>query len=471
MRILPLLLAWSLACSGTMGTPPRGELPSPSPAPSSPPLRLGHHPPNLLLVIGDDVGVDKVGVYGVQSKGPSTPTIDGLAATGLLFRNAWSYPMCSPTRSTLMTGRHARRTGVGQLINSWADEHELAESEVTMPEVLSGYDSSLTGKWHLGSGRTDPKTHAMRQGFDWVAGSMGNLRDNDVGGGKKNLQYDYFHWQKNVNGRLEESRTYATTDTVDDAIDRMGAMKEPWLLVVSFNAGHYPVHVPPAKLHHSKGVTEKSSEADQFDATLEAMDTELGRLLGAMNGDQRDHTVVVFLGDNGTPDFGVRPPLDPDRAKGTLFQGGVHVPLIVSGPGVTHGTTDALAHTVDILPTFADLAGARITTQIDGVSLVPVLSDPSKKVRDFVYAEIFKPNGGPPFDHDARTVFDGRYKLVVDARDGTPTERLYDLKDRVEEGPNLLGGRRGRLTPAQTEALEGLRAEDARLQRDLVFGR
>ncbi len=469
-------MMWSLACSGVSGID-EGAAGKPAPGdplrPSTERGRPSGAAPNVLLVIADDVGVDKVAAYGEHPAPPATPTLDGLAAEGILYRNVWSYPSCSPTRASLMTGRHARRTGIGQIIDSWKDEHQLAHDEVTMAEVLRAaptpYATSLAGKWHLGSTKTDVHAHASKQGFQWAAGTLGNLKDN-YGGSGKNLQYGYTEWLKIDNGETEVERGYITTDTVDDAIARIAAMPEPWLLVLSFNAAHYPTHVPPKKLHAHAGLKESSSEIDKYDAMVEAMDHELGRLLDTVDAGVLDRTTLIFLGDNGTPDFGVAPPFNPERAKGTMFEGGINVPMIVTGAGVSvQGESRALAHTVDILPTVAELAGAVLTgPDIDGTSLVATLSDLHASVQPTIYSEKFRGNGPAPFDKSTRVVRDDRFKLVRDMRDGKAVERLYDLKDRSEEGPNLLRGKR-MPTEAKTSHA-ALSAELDRLESRLTYG-
>lgn len=463
------LLAMVLGCGRVRAQPEPAPVPSPAPAPAPAPRPTG--PTNVLIVVLDDVGVEHVAAYGTEHGAPATPTLSKLAAEGVRFTHAWSNPVCSPTRSTILTGRYARRTGIGQIIDSWKTEHDLADDEITLPEMLarSGakWDSAAIGKWHLASARSGPMAPG-RQGFRTFAGTLGNLRDKYGGGKEDDWGYDAF--MKNDNGKLREVHRYVTTDTADDAIERIGAMREPWLLYLAFNAAHYPMHVPPKGLAQAPGLGPQSPDPDKYDAVLMALDHELGRVLAAMSTELRARTTVIVIGDNGTPDFAIRPPFDPERAKGSVFELGVHVPLLVTGPYVAEpGTTsDALVNGVDLFATVADIA--RVDTgalgrPIDGVSLLPALADPAADTaRKYQYTEKFLPNGPGPYDRLTVAVRDQEYKLVVDRkRDGSVERRLYAIGDDLDEGRNLLAGGRDP-AGAAADALARLEAELKRIE-------
>ncbi|MEQ1507710.1 MAG: sulfatase-like hydrolase/transferase [Myxococcota bacterium] len=476
-------LAAVLACTGEGGRrrgahaePPPASDPAPAPSPSpstGKPIADPAGPTNVLIVVLDDVGVEHVAAYGTAHRPPPTPTLDRLAKDGVRFDHAWSQPVCSPTRATILTGRYARRTGIGQIIDTWKDEHDLADAEVTIPEMLdrskASWDTSAVGKWHLASRRENPALSPGRQGFDWWAGTLGNLRDQFQGG--KGDGWGYFQWMKNDNGKMKEVSGYVVTDTTDDAIGRVKVMKEPWFLYVAYNAAHFPMHVPPKGLGAAP-VTEASSDLDKYDAVLQALDHEVGRLLDAMSPELRARTTVMVVGDNGTPDFAVRPPLDADRAKGSVYELGVHVPLLVTGPyvGDPGSATDALVHTTDLFATVADIANVDLGSlgrPIDGVSFLPLLQEPGHaSIRQTVYTEKFMPNGFGPYDRDTVAIRDARFKLVVDKkRDGTVDERLYDLSSADDERRNLLNGER--VAGPAADAHARLKAELDRLQSDL----
>ena len=397
---------------------------------------------NVLLLIADDLGTDKLSAYAEHPDAPATPTLDALAARGVLFRNAYAPPACSPSRAAMLTGRLPRRYGLGIALRSRKDDYELPLGEVTIPEMLAesphGYSNSAVGKWHL-AGLSSPSgaRHPLDSGFSWYAGAFGNFRHSEFGGDET-----YVHWQKNRNGEIGLEETYATTDTVNDALSRIEAMPEPWFLWAAFNAPHYPLHQPPPDLYGGS----LDTPADAYAAAVEALDAEIGRLLDSIDPDLLARTTVIFVGDNGTPKAVITPPRNPEHAKLTLHEGGVNVPVIISGPDVMRpgSETDALVHVVDILPTVAEIAEvdpARLTAadgrplRIDGRSLIPQLRDPTAPGHEFVYQDVFAPNGPGPYRRDQRMLRDARWKLI--AKPGG-TEELFDLEGRSDDGPDQL---------------------------------
>lgn len=393
---------------------------------------------NVLLLIADDVGVDRIGAYAEHPDPGRTPTIDRLAAEGLLFRNAWANPVCSPTRAGILTGRYSFRTGIGTFIKN-SSTFGLSVDELSLPELIGG-SSAVAGKWHLGVPPQGP-AHPLDSGFRYHAGSLNNIG------------FSYFLWEKHVNGVPHSESTYATTDTTDEAIAMIAALPEPWFLWVAYNAPHTPLHVPPNHLHTYQldGFPEETPVV-HMKAMTEAMDTEIGRLLGHVD---LATTTVIFIGDNGTFSGATDAPFDPEHAKGTVYEGGLNVPFIVAGAGVSaRGVeSEALVHTTDLFATIAELAGVASAAE-DSVSIVPYLADPTRpSIRDTVYAELFRPNGPGPYARHDRAIRDSRYKLIMrlEGRD-----ELYDLdEDRFEQNDLLLGA----LTPAVIAAYLELRAQ------------
>jgi arylsulfatase A-like enzyme len=417
---------------------------------------------NVMVVLADDLGVDVVRSYGLHPDAPPTPNLDALAAQGVRFTHAYAFPSCSPTRAAILTGRTARRTGVGRTVESDLDEvAELPLSEVILPEVLAtqGYASSAVGKWHLGTlSSPDGPRHPLDSGFGWYAGPFSNLGRVTVGGIP--LPGSYWLWEKDNNGTISTSRRYVLTDEVDDAIARAQAMPEPWFLWVALTAPHAPLHVPPDALTTLRP-TVRSSDADKYRAMVEAMDTELGRLLASLSPAVRARTTVVVMGDNGTPDEATLPPFDSQGAKASLHEGGTRVPLIVSGPGVAVGVSDGLVQALDLFPTVLDLAGVPRDTPllqgvaVDGVSLLPALRDPSVVLHDDIVTEQFAPNGPGPWLHDDRSVRDTRWRVIESAAGDLV---LYDVAAAgdVQDGPDLLAA--GPLSPDAADALARLQA-------------
>jgi arylsulfatase A-like enzyme len=419
-----------------------------------------------LILLLDDFGTDVISVYGEHASAPPTPTLDGLAAEGVLFRNAYTAPLCSPTRAALLTGRHARRTGLGEVILAGSSV-QLPRSEIVLPEMLQEaqvlWSTAAVGKWHLaGGGSLDGEKHPMEQGFGAHRGSLWNLEQSST----VFLTGSYLDWEKNVDGTVSWVQTYATTDAVDEALGLAATMSEPWLLYVALNAPHEPMHIPPLSLLDMP-LAEGATERQKYEAMIEAADAELGRLLVGL-GDQRARTNIFVMGDNGTPGQVVVAPNLPDQAKLTTFEGGINVPLIVTGPSVTQVgvEVDALVHGVDLFPTIAELAGVDIATLVgrdggplvlDGQSLLPLMGSSEQMFsRDYVFAERLGPVGPPPWRTERVAVRDERFKymeLVTVGQDVVTS--FFDLQDRFDDGPNLLDAGEP-LDALQQEALDRL---------------
>jgi arylsulfatase B len=381
---------------------------------------------SILLVVADDVGVDRIGAYNEHPDPGRTPLVDSLADQGVLFRNAWSNPVCSPTRALILTGRYAFRTGIGNNVSfSGAIGTGLPASELTLPEVLVDYQSMLAGKWHLMGVENGPNHPMAFGGFDHHRGSLFNLRPNGPDA--------YFNWEKNTDGQVALTDVYATTDSVDEAIGFVQSATAPWLCVLSFNAGHKPLHEPPPSLHTYNLSGEPGP--DHYRAMIEAMDCELGRLLAVVD---LETTTVIFVGDNGTEPTAVTAPHDPNKAKNTMYEGGINVPLIIAGAGVEqNGECGALVNVTDIFATIVELAGYESTAE-DSVSLVPYLENPRRStIRQWTYAEKFRPNGQTgTYSIRWRAIRDrGSWKLI--RRFGEDDE-LYHLNSDPFEENDLL---------------------------------
>lgn len=403
-------------------------------------------PPNVLVIVTDDQGIDQVGVYAEHPKPPPTPNIDALAAEGVLFRNAWASPTCSPSRGSILTGRLPRRTGLGSVIHP-QEEYEMPLEEVTIAKMLGearqDWSTAAIGKWHL-AGPSSPHAfkHPNLMGFDHFAGTLANIGEATK---DKFGDLSYEHWEKVTNGKRTVSEVYATTENVNDALELMETLPEPWLIYVAFNAPHAPWHVPPKRLHN-QDLSPKSGDAAKYRAMVEALDTEIGRLVDGMGKKRRENTTILFLSDNGTPDETTVQPWDKDRAKNTPFEGGVNVPLIVTGPqvGKPGSESAALVHVADVFATVADIAnvpiGPKATgvmegVRIDGRSLLPHLRDPTTAGREVVFTEKFSPNGlGPKKRVDWRISRNAELKIIDTSTYG---RLIYDIRDGMDQDPPL----------------------------------
>ncbi|MBW2256126.1 MAG: sulfatase-like hydrolase/transferase [Deltaproteobacteria bacterium] len=390
---------------------------------------------NVLLLIADDMGVDTLWPEDVSDRVvPETPHIDDLCAQGVRFDNVWSLPTCSPTRSSILTGRYGFRTGVMAPVPPAPD---LPADELTLPRVLDDHAPEVwshasIGKWHLG---TDPN----EMGWSHYSGLLtGHL-------------HNYESWPRTVDGVTEQSHVYATTQQVDDALDWHWGIEQdrPWLLWLAFIAPHVPFHLPPEDLH-DRDLPGTPSDinarpAAYYAAAIEAMDHEIGRLFDTLDDDGDglpDDTTVVFLGDNGTPWRATQAPYVAEHAKDTPYQGGVHVPMCIAGPRVARGyATPALVSTVDLFATVLGLAGVSLeevqdrTRKYDSRSLLPLLVEPSLSFREWVYTENF--DGTRPDRVNGRAARDSRYKLIQLEVGGS---EAYDLSTDPLETMDLLSG-------------------------------
>jgi arylsulfatase B len=385
---------------------------------------------NVLLIVADDLGVGHVGCYGIGTDPPPTPNLDALARRGVRFTNAWSMPCCSPTRACIQTGRYPFRTGVGNSnLNSASC---LQAAELTIPEVLPGIPCAAVGKWHLDL--TWRRASPFRHGYQYYRGCLaGSLAS-------------YYWWPSTTtSGATSLDFGYATTRTIDDALAWLARQRANWFCYVALNAPHLPYQVPPPHLHSYTLRNNSSNVKLTYKAMIEALDTELGRLL---SGIDESRTTVIFVGDNGGEDRIIEPPFDPQRAKGTVYEGGVWVPLIVAGPGVTSpGRAEhAIVNVVDLYSTIVELMGGQQETGVDSVSLVPYLRRRNAAPRRrFSYTETFNtPSGVETEDATfARAIRDQRFKLV---QLGTGTditeEHFYDLRNDRYETIDLMGDQR-----------------------------
>ena len=408
----------------------------PSPAESS-----ASQPPNILLIIADDFGLDASPCHAVGAEKPNMPNLEALCNTGVVFDNVWATPACSSTRAAILTGQYGFRTGVlaaGDTLQDTESIWDILANDVPIP-----YSNAVIGKWHVGGENPDPN-HPALFGVGHYAGFPSHSLK------------DYYAWTITEDGVTSQVNEYATTVFTDKAIDWIGQQRQPWFLWLAYNAPHIPYHVPPENLHSQQGLTGtprdiKNNTRKYYFAAAEAMDAEMGRLLNSMTPETRANTVVIFIGDNGTPGGVSQSPVDPARAKFTVYEGGVRVPMIVAGYGVTRENQreDALVNITDLFVTIAQLAGDANAVQQDGVSLMDALTDPSFAGRSYAYTE---------FRHDDSvtvwTVRNAQYKLI-EYSDGR--RELFDLIADPFENNNLIASNISDELKAVIEELENYR--------------
>lgn len=373
--------------------------------------------PNILLIIADDMGLDATPGYSVGTTKPIMPNLQKLIDQGIRFNNVWSNPTCSPTRAGMITGKYGFRTQVTQVGD------ELSTSEVTIQKYLKNkntdYSSAVIGKWHLSK---DPN-HATNMGIEYYSGLLTGAVNS------------YFNWNYTSEGVTTKSTEYPTTKFTNLAIDWIDNQTKPWFLWLAYNAPHTPFHLPPSNLHTQNYLIDDQTSIDSnptpyFMTMLEAMDTEIGRLLASMSKETIENTIIVFVGDNGTQGEVVQE-YNSRRAKGTIYQGGVNVPMIVSGKGVTriNESDDALINTTDIFSTIAEIAGTTSNSLPDSKSFKGLFIDKNAAVRTHIYSEIGSDTGSNS------TIRNATHKYILFS-DGS--EALYDLSKNPFELPNLL---------------------------------
>jgi hypothetical protein len=279
-------------------------------------------PPNILFVIADDFGLDTSPCHpSVGTLKPTMPNLSGLCQRGLVFDQAWAHPTCTPTRASMLSGKYGIHSNV------MAVDEILTNTDTLLSRLQQGsnpYSVAVIGKWHV-SGSNAAANSPAAFGATYFAGFLtGALTD-------------YSNWRITVNGAASTTTNYATTELTDKAISWIGARQQPWFLWLAYNAPHTPFHTPPANLYTQPGLQNgtASDNSSKYFAAAEALDAELGRLMASIPAATLANTTIVFMGDNGSPTQVAQSPYSSSRAKDTLYQGGINVPLVFSGAGVT----------------------------------------------------------------------------------------------------------------------------------------
>ncbi|AWW00268.1 sulfatase-like hydrolase/transferase [Arcticibacterium luteifluviistationis] len=375
--------------------------------------------PNILLLIADDMGKDATFGFSEGSIKPNTPNLNSLKASGLSFSNLWVNPTCSPTRASLITGKYGYRTGV-----KWAGDI-LSDTEMVLQNYINQqtnntYATAVVGKWHL-SGNS-PNINPESFGIDYFSGiASGTVPD-------------YYNWPLSEDGSSSTQTEYSTAYLTDLGIDWIAKQEKPWFMWMAYNAPHIPFHTPPSHMHSQGTLPEFTNGMDgtpYYMAAIEAMDFEIGRLIAAIPPDELENTIIIFLGDNGTPNQVAQFPYSNRTAKGTLYQGGVNTPMYISGSGVSRtGIDNNLICGTDLFATIANLAGTEVTEINDSKSFVALLTS-SSTIRDFQYSEM----------DDGRTdswaIRDKTYKLITNANGN---QEMYNILTDPYEANDILTG-------------------------------
>lgn len=392
--------------------------------------------PNLLVIFVDDLGYGDLSSYGATDL--KSPNIDSLVANGMRFGNAYANcPVCSPSRASLFTGRYPERVGVPGVIrthanNSWG---YLAQDAVTVPTVLkqAGYHTALVGKWHLGLRK---ENHPNARGFDFFHGFLGDMMD------------DYYTHQRHGNDYMYLNREMIhpeghATDLFSDWASaylksRVGKSK-PFALFLTYNAPHTPIQPPKDWL---RKVTERELEIEEKRAKLvaliEHMDDGIGKVIRALSENGFDkNTLVIFTSDNGGQlNAGANNGKLRD-GKQSMYEGGIRVPACAVWPGkIASGSiSDERILTMDLFPTLCEAAGASVDHEIDGVSILPLLTGSRNKL-DSRLLFFHRREGGTRYGGlIINAVIDGEWKLLQNSP--FAPQELYNLASDPLEANDL----------------------------------
>lgn len=393
-------------------------------------ISQGRRPPNVVVFLADDLGWKDTGYQGSEGR---TPSIDQLCREGIRLERLYAMPLCSPTRSGLMTGRHPVRLGLGYtVVRPWST-YGLPPGETTIAQVFrqAGYQTAAIGKWHLGHAN---KAHLpTSRGFDFFYGHLNGAIDyltHERDGG--------IDWQRD--GVTVREDGYST-DLLAAGADRWIAQRDkqrPFFLYLPWNAPHTPLQAPEDLLERYANV--KDPKRRKYLAMVEAMDRGIGRVLKRLETDGiSSNTLVLFLSDNGGPRGAGADNGQLRMGKQTVFEGGIRVPGIVRWVGTLQpGNCSQILTVWDVLPTLSAACGitCRTNQPLDGENWWPVISQGKAAVaRENLFFCVHPERG--PRQHALR---DGKWKLVrigqspIDA----PKEMLFDVEADPNERQDVL---------------------------------
>jgi arylsulfatase A-like enzyme len=363
-------------------------------------------PPNIVFIMADDLGYADVSCYGRPDI--STPNIDGLAAKGVRFLQAYANSaVCSATRTALITGRYQYRLPIGLEEPLTGRDVGLPPDHPTLPSLLkkAGYGTTLVGKWHLG---LLPKFGPLQSGYDHFYGFRGGAVDYYTHANKKDDL-----WDDDVQVHQMGYLTDMLGSRAVDVVNGYAKSGRPFLISLHFNAPHWPWEAPgdqaesnrlrsASSLFDFDGGTQKT-----YQRMIQEMDLQIGRVLEALNANgMAKNTIVIFTSDNGGERFADTWPFTGRKTE--LLEGGLRIPAIISWPAsIPQGrTNDQVAVTMDWMPTLLAAAGLSSdpTFLPDGINLLPMLKQDAATVERKLFWR-YKANA-------QRAARDGDYKYL-----------------------------------------------------------
>jgi arylsulfatase A-like enzyme len=397
------------------------------------------HAKNILVIIGDDMGVDKVSSYAADYPGyapaflPNTRAIDSLAAAGLRFTRTWVTPLCSPTRASFQTGVFPFRHDIGTALGDAAVGLDTT-AQVMLAQSFSnqGYKTGMFGKWHIGTEAADGTTgypvttpftvepHPSLAGWDRFFG----IYDGYPGAGRSFTDWPRVSWLSSGTGYVADETQHMTDRTAEVALDWINRQSGDWLAVVAFSAPHSPDTASSSWQYGDADVTRyrtpglsclatsscgAGNEARAvYQGMAEHVDLEIEELLNGINPAVMEETLIIFFGDNGTPNAVQESLFAVGRGKGTVYENGIRVPMVVAdgatwlnrtaGAIVTPGrVVEAGVHTTDVYQTVHNHALLISVAGVDSISFTDCFTTTDiycdRVGRRYGYSETFVANG------------------------------------------------------------------------------
>ncbi|MDO6519448.1 sulfatase [Zobellia uliginosa] len=417
----------------------------------------GPRQPNIVFIFADDLGFADLGFTGSDTH--LTPNLDKLAKESVYFDRAYAaHPTCAPSRMSIMTGKYPARLGavshgkLGGVAHPGPDDNGLPMTETTIGEALKkeGYTTAHIGKWHIGKGENNPGT----RGFDV------DIASNEFCcPGSYMYPFESNNEKQRVASKIPDLEDRKPGDFLTDALAEEAVKfihstdDKPFFLNMSFYAVHTPITAIPEKVEKYKRLIgpDARQKNPTYAGLVEHLDDAVGAILEALEEKGIiDNTIIVFTSDNGgeilngiTDNFPLR------DGKGSSYEGGTRVPLLVKWPGVTQANTVSHERIIgfDYYPTFLSMAGASIDLHdIDGRDFSPLLKNPKEKLeeRDLHWLKYLSLiHYRIPIADNKRcfeTIVSGDWKLheYFQMPDGYKQHfELYNLKDDPSEKNNL----------------------------------
>ncbi len=433
-----------------------GPIPEPARGDADRPARPARQP-NLIVILADDLGWNDVGYHGSEIR---TPHIDSLAENGVRLDQFYVWPTCSPTRVAVLTGRNPAHWRVYGPLGA-RTEVQPVDMRLTFALKELGYTTHISGKWHIGE---TPEHRPLRYGFD---SSYGYLRGQIDPYTHRYKFGDHVTWHRN--DEFVDERGHVTDLITEDVVRVIeNAGEQPFFLYVNHHSPHFPLNEPPSWIEPYEDVFEDHWR-QHFAGAVTHLDDGVGQIIAALERTgQREHTLVVFLSDNGGQESWSAPVREyngryaphttlgdnrPLRGwKGQLYEGGIRVPALVNWPGMLEagGVLRVPTGALDLAPTLIRLAGGDVDSQwnLEGEDLWPVLTD---QATDLGTRQFYWNHGNRLW-----AVRDGDWKLILH-RDGR-TELFHLAEDPYEQED---------VADQHPERVERLREEIARLQEEI----